>query len=111
MQSLSTIDTEMQYWLEVVHSNTAFIHCDATFEYTGHANAVFLMSSLDVVLIKKIFIVMQPLNTLDTGIQYMCNVFTRYYAQKYSLYCSAMIEHNRFRNAICLYCFHWMLCH
>ena len=66
MQSLSTIDTEMQYWLEVVHRNTAFIHCDATFEYIGHANAVFLMSSLDVVHRNKAFIVMQPLNTLDT---------------------------------------------
>ena len=53
MQSLSTIDTEMQYWLEGAHRNTAFIHCDAVFEYIGHANAVFLMSSLDVVHIKK----------------------------------------------------------
>ena len=54
------------------------------------------MSSLNVVHRKTSFIVIQPLNTLDTEIQYMCNVFTRYYAQKYSLYCSAMIEHTGF---------------
>ena len=93
MQSLSTIDTEMQYWLDVVHRNTAFIYCDVPFEYIGHRNAVFLMSSLNVVHRKTVFIVMQPLNTLDTEIQYMHNVFTTYYAQKYSLYCSAIIEH------------------
>ena len=63
MQSLSTINTEMQYWMEGVYRNTAFIqcdaafefnvitgccvqkksiYCDATIEYSGHRNIVYV---------------------------------------------------------------------
>ena len=89
MQSLSTIGTEMQYWLEGVHRNTAFIHCDATFEFNVITGCCVQKKSI----------------YCDATIEYsghrnIVYVFTRYYAQKYSLYCSAMIEHNRFYNAI-----------
>ena len=77
--SLSTIDTEMQYFvissLHVVHRKTALIYCDEAFQYIGHRNAVFLMPSLDGVLRKTAFVELQPLNTLDTEKQYLCNVF------------------------------------
>ena len=102
---MSTIDTEMQYF---VISFTACcaqknsIYCDEAFQYIGHRNAVFLMPSLDGVLGKTAFVELQPLNTSDTEKQYLCSVFNIYWAQKYSLYCGAMIEYKGHRNAVFL---------
>ena len=51
----------------------------------------FVMLSRDSVHRNKEFIVMQPLNTMDTEMQYFCNGITGCCAQKYSIDCDATI--------------------
>ena len=93
IQPLNTSGTQKQYLCKAFTNCFAkkySIYCGAMIEYKGVSKSnIFVTLSRDSVHRNTEFIVMQPLNTMDTEMQYFGNGITGCCAQKYSIDCHA----------------------